>query len=75
MRYFSLVDANNTWLGELWKIDMEVIPWQEFYWSQGTWKVSDEFISMWLKGECAAQEVSELNAKSLVPEAFESPGK
>jgi hypothetical protein len=54
---------------------MEVIPWQEFCWSAGPWKVSDEFISMWLKGECAVQEVSEMNAKSLVPEAFESSGK
>ena len=54
---------------------MEVIPWQEFYWSAGTWKVSDEFISMWLKGECSVQEVSETNAKSLVPEAFKSLDK
>jgi hypothetical protein len=75
MRYFALVDANNTWLGEIWKIDMEVIPWQEFNWTAGTWKVSDEFISMWLKGECSVQELSETNAKSLVQDAFGSLGK
>ena len=71
MRYFSLVDVDNVWLGELWKVDLEVVPWQEFYWSSGSWAVSSELIPMWLKGESSVQEINKLTAKSLVPEAFE----
>lgn len=71
MRYFSLLDVNNAWLGELWKVDLEVVPWQEFYWHSGSWESSSELVPMWLRGESAVQEISQVTAKNLVPEAFE----